>query len=257
MTSAVAQVHVIGLTRASHARSTPAAGLRANAARPQLTRRSHAERRALAPPRAAEPPAASAAAAPPSFAATPLLPASGELPDAAGVYAVFDESGTLQFVGLSRRINISVATHVEALPELVGSVKVWELPGGSKEELMEAWKEWIQAAVAETGTVPPGNAPGETKWQQRRARPARPEMKMTPGKGLEVVAFIKGTRTAPQCGFSYKVLTLLTETGADYEVVNVLDEVWGEFIGGADIVEQLAASGELRQMVADAGALRK
>lgn len=27
----------------------------------------------------------------------------------------------------------------------------------------------------------------------------------------QVVAFIKGTRTSPQCGFSYKVLTLLNE----------------------------------------------
>ena len=40
----------------------------------------------------------------------------------------------------------------------------------------------------------------------------------------QVVAFIKGTRTAPQCGFSYKVLTMLNEARSDYEVVNVLDE---------------------------------
>lgn len=41
---------------------------------------------------------------------------------------------------------------------------------------------------------------------------------------LQVVAFIKGTRSQPQCGFSYKVLTLLNEARADYEVVDVLDE---------------------------------
>lgn len=29
----------------------------------------------------------------------------------------------------------------------------------------------------------------------------------------QVVAFVKGTRTSPQCGFSYKVLTLLNEVG--------------------------------------------
>ena len=52
---------------------------------------------------------------------------------------------------------------------------------------------------------------------------------MTPGKGLadlavpleeiiasvvrdcRVVAFVKGTRTSPQCGFSYKVLSILQE----------------------------------------------
>lgn len=41
---------------------------------------------------------------------------------------------------------------------------------------------------------------------------------------LQVVAFIKGTRTQPQCGFSFKVLTMLNEARADYEVVDVLDE---------------------------------
>ena len=35
----------------------------------------------------------------------------------------------------------------------------------------------------------------------------------------QVVAFIKGTRTQPQCGFSHKVLTILNEAGAPYEVV--------------------------------------
>ena len=64
---------------------------------------------------------------------------------------------------------MSVATHLEALPEgLVHSVKVAEVPGGGKEELQEAWKEWVQAAVAESGCIPPGNAPGQTLWQQRR-----------------------------------------------------------------------------------------
>lgn len=36
---------------------------------------------------------------------------------------------------------------------------------------------------------------------------------------------MKGTRTQPQCGFSYKMLQLLNESKADFEVVNVLDDV--------------------------------
>jgi len=36
----------------------------------------------------------------------------------------------------------------------------------------------------------------------------------------QVVAFVKGTRTAPQCGFSHRVLTLLNESRAEYEVFN-------------------------------------
>ena len=93
------------------------------------------------------------------------------------------------------------------------------------------------------GTVPPGNAPGEKKWTSRARASARPDLKLTSGKGLgdltvsmetlvdmvvkenHVVAFIKGTRTEPQCGFSHKMLTCLNGVKANYEVVNVLDEV--------------------------------
>lgn len=42
----------------------------------------------------------------------------------------------------------------------------------------------------------------------------------------QVVAFVKGTRTQPQCGFSHRVLSMLNELHADYEVVNVLDELY-------------------------------
>ncbi len=39
---------------------------------------------------------------------------------------------------------------------------------------------------------------------------------------LQVVAFVKGTRTQPQCGFSHKVLSILNEVRAPYEVVSPL-----------------------------------
>lgn len=46
--------------------------------------------------------------------------------------------------------------------------QVLELPDASKEQLQEAWKAWVQEAVAEAGAIPPGNAPGQTLWQQRK-----------------------------------------------------------------------------------------
>lgn len=92
---------------------------------------------------------------------------------------------------------------------------------------------------------------------------------------LQVVAFIKGTRSQPQCGFSHKMLTILNESRTDYEVVNVLDEfhnpglreaikqysqwptipqlyVSGEFVGGSDIVEEMQGNGELQQALSSA-----
>lgn len=86
----------------------------------------------------------------------------------------------------------------------------------------------------------------------------------------DVVLFMKGVPTAPQCGFSQAVVQILDQTGAAYSAVNVLaDEeiregiktyshwptipqlyIKGEFIGGCDIVRELFASGELKQMLA-------
>ncbi|PNX63912.1 monothiol glutaredoxin-S14 chloroplastic-like [Trifolium pratense] len=49
---------------------------------------------------------------------------TGELPSEAGVYAVYDKDGELQFIGLSRNIAATVSTHRKSVPELCGSVKV-------------------------------------------------------------------------------------------------------------------------------------
>jgi len=47
-----------------------------------------------------------------------------ELPSGAGVYAVYDKNGELQFIGLSRNIAATVSAHRKSVPELCGSVKV-------------------------------------------------------------------------------------------------------------------------------------
>ncbi len=89
----------------------------------------------------------------------------------------------------------------------------------------------------------------------------------------DVVLFMKGTKSMPQCGFSSKVAGVLNFMGVEYEDVNVLaDEnmrqgikdysdwptvpqlyVKGEFIGGCDIVTEMTLSGELDTMLADKG----
>jgi monothiol glutaredoxin len=81
----------------------------------------------------------------------------------------------------------------------------------------------------------------------------------------DVVLFMKGTKSMPQCGFSSRVAGVLTYMGVDFADVNVLaDEtirqgikefsdwptipqlyVKGEFVGGCDIVTEMTLSGEL------------
>lgn len=49
---------------------------------------------------------------------------SSSLPSESGVYAVFDQNGDLQFVGISRNIAASIIGHRKSIPELCSSVKV-------------------------------------------------------------------------------------------------------------------------------------
>ena len=83
--------------------------------------------------------------------------------------------------------------------------------------------------------------------------------------GNDIVLFMKGTRDAPQCGFSATVVRILDSYVPDYETLDVLAHpdirdgikafsswptipqlyVGGEFVGGCDIIQDLARSGEL------------
>ncbi|GLC43465.1 hypothetical protein PLESTB_001560100 [Pleodorina starrii] len=212
-----------------------------------------------------------------------------QFPGSAGVYAVFDKAGVLQYIGLSRKVSASVAAHMQELPDLTAAIKYDIVDDASREGLTAAWKSWVEEAVAETGSIPSGNMPGETKWQSRSvARATKPEIRLTAGKPIQgitveglidrivkensVVVFVKGTRQQPQCGFSARMLSTLTTLKADFEVVNVLDEyhnpglreaiksysqwptipqlyIGGEFVGGADITEQMLGTGELQTML--------
>lgn len=80
-----------------------------------------------------------------------------------------------------------------------------------------------------------------------------------------VVLFMKGTRRAPQCGFSAQVVSILDELVSEYQTHDVLSSAelrdgikdysqWptipqlyidGKFVGGCDIVKDLKSSGEL------------
>jgi len=84
----------------------------------------------------------------------------------------------------------------------------------------------------------------------------------------DVVLFMKGTPVAPMCGFSAAVVQVLSQIGVKFKGVNVLaDEgirngikefsnwptipqlyVKGEFVGGCDIVREMAEAGELQEL---------
>ncbi|MEO7030786.1 MAG: Grx4 family monothiol glutaredoxin [Herbaspirillum sp.] len=86
-----------------------------------------------------------------------------------------------------------------------------------------------------------------------------------------IVLFMKGSAEFPQCGFSGRVIEVLKECGVENLVtINVLDDpevrqgikdyskwptipqlyVKGEFVGGADILNEMHAAGELKPLFA-------
>jgi len=89
----------------------------------------------------------------------------------------------------------------------------------------------------------------------------------------DIVLFMKGTPTFPQCGFSSTVVQIFDYLGAEYASVNVLDTqemrqgikdynnwptvpqvfVKGEFVGGCDIMREMFETGELKTLLTDKG----
>jgi monothiol glutaredoxin len=88
-----------------------------------------------------------------------------------------------------------------------------------------------------------------------------------------VMLYMKGTAMFPQCGFSARVVQILTHLGVPFHTANVLEDpelrdgvkhysnwptipqlyVKGEFVGGCDIVTEMFQSGELETLLAEKG----
>lgn len=91
----------------------------------------------------------------------------------------------------------------------------------------------------------------------------------------DVMLYMKGTPTFPQCGFSSVVTQILNYLEVDYQSFNVLEDMevregikqfsnWptipqlyvkGEFIGGCDILKEMFEQGELKPLLIEKGVL--
>ena len=89
----------------------------------------------------------------------------------------------------------------------------------------------------------------------------------------DIVLFMKGTPTFPQCGFSAHLTKILAAEEVSYTTHDVLSDdalrsnikkfsdwptipqlyIRGEFIGGADIVHEMYESGELNRVLQQQG----
>jgi monothiol glutaredoxin len=87
--------------------------------------------------------------------------------------------------------------------------------------------------------------------------------------GNRVILYMKGSPNQPQCGFSAQAVQALMACGERFAYVDVLSnpeiranlpkyanwptfpQLWvdGELIGGCDIINEMSASGELKEVV--------
>ncbi len=92
-------------------------------------------------------------------------------------------------------------------------------------------------------------------------------------KSNPVMLYMKGDAMFPQCGFSARVVQILTHMGVPFATANVLEDpalrdgikqfsswptipqlyVDGEFVGGCDIVTEMYQSGELQTLLTEKG----
>ena len=88
-----------------------------------------------------------------------------------------------------------------------------------------------------------------------------------------VMLYMKGNAMFPHCGFSARVVQILTHLGVPFQTANVLEDpelregvkqfsnwptipqlyVKGEFVGGCDIVTEMYQSGELTTLLNEKG----
>mgnify|MGYP006982110864 FL=1 len=52
--------------------------------------------------------------------------------------------------------------------------------------LIDAWKQWMEEHIAWTGKVPPGNENGVTTWTERKGKPSKQDLRLTPGPNVKL-----------------------------------------------------------------------
>ena len=86
---------------------------------------------------------------------------------------------------------------------------------------------------------------------------------------VPVLLFTKGNKMFPRCGFSKAVIEVFSSMGVPFETIDIFEHpdikpslvsitdwpttpqifIGGEFVGGGDIVREMAANGELQPLV--------
>ncbi|KAG0041707.1 Glutaredoxin 3 [Gryganskiella cystojenkinii] len=188
------------------------------------------------------------------------------------------KNSNIQFIQIEAEKfpDISEEYEIAAVPSFVivkeGKV-VDRVEGANAPELSKSISKYSKSTSAVSTAAASGTAVGGASVPSATAPTMSPEEMNARLKELtsssSVMAFIKGTPTAPRCQFSRQLLEILTAQNIRFSSFNILadDEVrqamktfsdWptfpqvyvkGEFVGGLDVVKELVATGEFQALV--------
>lgn len=216
------------------------------------------------------------------------IPADGELPPhwgRPGVYGVYNANGSLQYVAAAEDVRRAIAGHRTILQDSnrVHTVRMITVDDATTAPLGDLAENWVVSHTNST-TPPPGNCEAAPEWRVDledispdvtfRPNVSDPELEIKRLlRRYRLVLFMKGTSDRPMCGFSRLAAGIVQSMAGDnLKCVNCLDSVqnpglrdaiksfsqWptipqlyvnGDFIGGSDIVQAMAESGELQEKV--------
>ncbi|TFY76508.1 hypothetical protein EWM64_g7504 [Hericium alpestre] len=168
--------------------------------------------------------------------------------------------------------DIAESFDVDAVPSFIilrGHTLLGRISGADAAALTSAIATHLRAPgaapLAQTTHQPAAPAPGKAESQEELNARLRAIMNQS-----RVVLFMKGSPDLPQCGFSRRIVALLREQNVDFSHFDIYTDesvrsglkvlnswptfpqliINGEFVGGLDIVIEMAENGELKEVLA-------
>jgi hypothetical protein len=130
-----------------------------------------------------------------------------------GVYAIFDLEKTLQFIGYSRDVALSLRQHLVRQPQKCYWVKAQTIDRPSRSLLESIRSSWI----AENGSTPPGNLE-EALWSQpidaKQSMSHEEQQAYAAGDGITQIKVLKQAARRVE----EQILSALTQRGVQMQI---------------------------------------
>ncbi|KAI9456790.1 glutaredoxin [Russula earlei] len=172
--------------------------------------------------------------------------------------------------------DISESFDIESVPSFIvlrGHTLLGRIVGADARALSETLAKHLTSSESTTPLSHSDRSPAPPLAAEKTETPEELESRLRQlMNSSKVVLFMKGSPDGPRCGFSRKICGLLRDNHIAYSHFDILTDesvrqglkklndwptypqliVKGEFVGGLDIVQEMASNGELQELVSSA-----